>query len=187
MPTVGAARSTHADCHEAAVEYGGRRWPERRLNEILRSQGFSDPAVSAPPTASPSGDWSFSPGRLTHSQSPGDQDYAEGRAQSDDQDRSGYADIGKHGAQLFSGRMPDDLRNAAYMLCSLTSAAAMTTTFSSCPNLHLAAATTVISTRRPSVASAASTVVRAGAAACCPASHSSQTAFIPAKSTISRR
>jgi len=34
---VGAARRTHADCHEAAVRYGDRRWPEWRLYEELRS------------------------------------------------------------------------------------------------------------------------------------------------------
>jgi hypothetical protein len=35
--TVGVARRTHADCHEAAVRHGDRRWPERRLYEVLRS------------------------------------------------------------------------------------------------------------------------------------------------------
>jgi len=34
---VGAAMRTHADCHEAAVGYGDRRWPEWRLYEVLQS------------------------------------------------------------------------------------------------------------------------------------------------------
>ena len=35
--SVGAAKRTHADCHEAAVGHGDRCWPEWRLYEVLRS------------------------------------------------------------------------------------------------------------------------------------------------------
>ena len=34
---LGAAMWVPADCHEAAVGYGDRRWPEWRLYEVLRS------------------------------------------------------------------------------------------------------------------------------------------------------
>lgn len=37
LPTVGAAKRVHADCHEAAVGYGDRRWSEWRLYEVLRT------------------------------------------------------------------------------------------------------------------------------------------------------
>ena len=42
---VGADMCTHADCREAAVGYGDRHWPEWRLYEVLRSEGFRDPLV----------------------------------------------------------------------------------------------------------------------------------------------
>lgn len=35
--SVGAARLARADCLEAAAGYGGRRWTEGRLYEVLRS------------------------------------------------------------------------------------------------------------------------------------------------------
>lgn len=34
---LGAAKRTHVDCHEAAVAYSDRCWPERWLYEVLRS------------------------------------------------------------------------------------------------------------------------------------------------------
>jgi hypothetical protein len=45
---VGATKRAHADCHEAAVGYGERRWPEWRLYEVLRLYGFWDPVGAAP-------------------------------------------------------------------------------------------------------------------------------------------
>lgn len=50
---VGAVRRTHADCHEAAVGYGDRRWLKWRLYEVLRSKGCRDTAGAVRRNPSP--------------------------------------------------------------------------------------------------------------------------------------